>query len=315
MLATSLAFEAFGANLFDQQRGDALLNVFCDVGSTSQLMTRLHLLEEMPLMEKWVSDPTYSDVRYASVSAKIEAYKKVFELKRLDAEMIDGAGLFDRITRAFATANEYERLATNFLLSNPTCYDGVALFSASHPRGPGGATQSNTSATALDAAQHQAVMIAGASLRQRNGEPFGVQYDTLMVGPALAPLARQITGSDVGRVVGISATGAESGTRVAAATIRNVAGLTIYDGGEMRVVVNPRFVGSHANKYLYLDTTKPGCSPVALRVYGERSYALTATDSPERAKRDVYQWGVESDLALIPGAGGRKRLSTRATGT
>lgn len=301
--ATSLAFEELSIDFFSRATLSPLMGIFTDVGTTDTLTTRIHLLETLPLMREWLDDVAYEDLRYSWVTGEVKKYKKAFEIERLHASALTGAGLFDLVAKAFSGAAEtdYERFCTAYLLSSPTGYDGVGLFSASHPRGPAGATQSNTSTTALDAGQHQAVMIAGASLRDMNGEPWGVQYDTLMVGPSLAPTARQITGSDVGRVVAVSAAGAESGTRVAASTIKNVAGLQIYEGGEMRVVVNPRFVGAHAAKYLYLDTTK-GVSPIAMRVYDERSYALTDVDSPERVKRDVYQYGVESDFALLPAA-------------
>lgn len=302
--AVDIAFETLSIDFLSRARLSPLMQLFTDFGSTDQLMTRIHLLETMPLMRQWLGDVTYEDVRYSSVSAEVKAYKKALELPRLQVASLRAAGLMQQIERVFSgptVEGEYERIATDYLLSNPTGYDGVSLFSGSHPRGPAGATQSNTSSTALDLAQHRAVMSAGSQLRDANGEPWAIQYDTLMVGPALAQTAREVTGSDVGRVVGINASGAETGTRIAASTIRNVAGLKIFDGGEVTVVVNPRFVGTHANKYVYLDTTK-GVSPIAMRVYDERAIAMTADDSPERAKRDVYQWAVEADLSLLPAA-------------
>ena len=59
-------------------------------------------------------------------------------------------------------------------------------------------------------------MAAGASRVDDNGEPLRIAFDTLIVGPKLYQIAAEITQSKE-RIAAVSAAGAESGTRVAAA--------------------------------------------------------------------------------------------------
>ena len=303
--ATDIAYQAIAEEFFNRSRQVAHFDAFCKRGTTDSLINVKDVIESMSQLREWISEKEYSDARYSNVVTRVKSYEKSFRENRLTVEagLRDGS-LAARIAQNFGALldDDLDVIATNYMLSNPTGYDGVALFSASHPRGPGGATQSNTSATAFSGAQHNAIMVAMASLRDVNGRSWKIQPSTLMVGPSLAKLAREVTESKM-RVAAISATGVEATAAVVAATsIDNYAGRQIYEGGDVRVLVNPAFVGTFANKYLYVSSTGDARA-TSLDIYRKpRAVAQTQLADEARFSRDEYRYSLEVDLCLSPGA-------------
>ncbi len=197
-------------------------STFAEVVPTGSKVNEIDVLETMPVIREWLGSKEFASSRASSKSVTVKKYEKSMEIDRLDLTA-DKTGLIARRIKAFLGqdgAQIYDKLLTEALIANGTGYDGVALLSASHPRGPSG-NQSNTGTTALSFAQHEAVMIIGASLRDQNAEPIGISYDTLMVGPKLAGLTREITQSNE-RVISVNNAGDETGTRVAAASAPNM---------------------------------------------------------------------------------------------
>lgn len=78
-----------------------------------------------------------------------------------------------------------------------TCWDGLAFFSASHVIQHTGATQSNTSSTALSYASLVAARVAMMKIKDDNGEPLLVMPNLLVVPPDLYDTALKITGSAI----------------------------------------------------------------------------------------------------------------------
>ncbi|MBP7550381.1 MAG: Mu-like prophage major head subunit gpT family protein [Gemmatimonadaceae bacterium] len=301
--SASIAFRAYATDLFAGTGQRALFRTFSEVfPAGTEYTQQLNVLEALPVIRKWVASREFPDAQFATVSATPEPYEKSFSENVEIANRSSGDALMARLTRWLGNPDrDFDKIVTEYMLSNPTGYDGVALFASNHPRGPAGATtQSNTSTTALSGPQHRAAMVVGSTLRDETGESFEIQYDALMVGPALAALAREITGST--RRFALNAAGAEATASVVAATTApNFGDLTVYDGGEVMVVVNPRFVGTYANYYLYVDSTK-GAKPIAV-FQGETSVTeRTSPDSEPVFTRNVYEWGVKHVLTLLPGA-------------
>lgn len=301
--ATAIAFRAIADEVFDPSRRPVgPYSLFTEVGDVDAYVNEFDVLESMPVVREFLGAREFHDVVFAYVRATPKTFEKSFSEDRKRA-ISDPAGLLRRLTSWLGSAEQdFDKIVHDFLFTNPTGYDGVSLFSTSHPRGPNGGTQSNRSTTALSGAQLRAVSAAMASLRDANGEPFGIQPDTIIVGPNLAALAREITGST--RFAAINASGVEATSSVvAAATVPNANGLRVYDGGEMAVVVDPRFVGSWADRYLLLDTTR-GAKPImAMRFRGGSRVVERVTDTDEsRWAYDRYEWAVEHDVVLAPGA-------------
>lgn len=300
----STTFHAVFDEIFENGT-PGLYPLFTEVIGTSSKVNELDLLETMPVIREWIGSKEFQSIRASRLSATVKKYEKSFEIDRLDLQA-DRTGLIGRRIRAFMSQDGgriYDKIATDALLANPAGYDGVAVFATTHPRGPAG-NQANTSTTALSFSQHEAVMVAGMGLRDQNGEPLGIAYDTLMVGPKLARLAQEITQSTE-RVLGVDASGAyDSGTRVAAASVPNAfgPGVDIYGGGSMRLVVNPRLVGAYDDHYYYFDTSKAARPLIMFEFRRPEAIDQMQMDSEARFLLDKYRASVECDVVVTAGA-------------
>jgi phage major head subunit gpT-like protein len=291
--------------VFDQiftNPGTRLFEVFSERIATDSKVNEIDILETMPVIKEWIGAKDFDSIRASYLQATIKKWHRSVEFDRLDVTA-DKMGMIGRRLSAFAaaTSKDYDKICTDALIANGTGYDGVALFSGSHPRGPANATQSNTTTSAFAAGTLETALVAGASLRDLNGETYGVSYDTLMVGPKLAKLARELTQSTE-RVIAVDNAGEETGTRVAATTIPNRLGLEVYGGGQLTVVVNPRLVGTY-DDYWYLFDTQLGPKP--LHLYVMRDPELVSQiqmDDEARFLLDKLRWSIEADVVAAPGA-------------
>lgn len=273
---------------------------FTEIIATDSKINEIDVLESMPQVRQWVGSKVFKDIFASSLTATVKTYEKSVDFKRIDI-LTDRTGKIARRLRAFLSAGGsggsiYDFLATAALVANGTGYDGVSLFSASHPRGPSGATQSNTSTTALSFAQHDAVMQAGPSLRDLEGEPIGISYNVLMVGPKNQKIAKEITQSTE-RILPVSAAGVEATSSVvAAAAIPNV-----FGGGDLTLVVNPRLVGSYDDHYYYFDTMtgpRPVLGYELTPPHAEEQFSM---DDSMRFHQDRLAASVECDVVFAPG--------------
>lgn len=274
--------------------------LYTEVQATSSKINEIDVLEAMPVVREWTGAKLFGSVRAANLSATVKKYEKSFAIDRLDLAA-DKMGMVGKRIAAFLSdaGQMYDKICFDTLVSNsgngPTCYDGVALFSTSHVRSAG-TTWSNKTTTALSFAQHDTIMQAGAALRDDNGEPLRIAYDTLIVGPKNFKVAAEVTQSTE-RLAAVDNSGAESGTRVAASTIPNV-----YGGGQMTLVVDPRLVGSQDDYYYYVDS-KRGPKPLMLFEFrAPEALEQTAMDSESRFISDQLRYSVECDVVVTAGS-------------
>lgn len=297
----SITYKSIADEVFEN-RPPGEYQRWTDVRSTDSKTVEHDAMEAMPVVREWTGAKQFKDVQAASVSHTIKTYEASFRIKRLDL-LTDRTGMTARRMRSFLsdTAYIYDKLSHEALVANGTGYDGVALFSSSHPRGPAAATQSNTSSTALSHAQFEAVMVSGASLRDANSEPLGISYNVLRVGPKLAAIAREITGSNE-RVIAVADDGLEAGTRVAAATGPNFRGVQVFSGGSVDVIVDPRLVGTYDDYYYFFDTTRGAPALVGYEFRSPEAIEMSAMDDDARFHRDEFLYSVECDVVFVPGA-------------
>lgn len=296
----STAFKTFGDEIF----GKSLPGVFSrytDVMPTDSKTVEHDVIEAFPVVREWTGAKQFGDAQAASQTITLKTYERSFKIKRLDL-LTDRTGATAKRMQSFLndTASIYDKLAHEALIANATGYDGAALLSASHPRGPSG-NQSNTSATALSHAQFEAAMVAGAGLRDVNGEPLGISYSLLRVGPKLAALAREITGSNE-RIISVANDGLEAGTRVAAAAGPNARGLQVFSGGSVDVVVDPRLVGTYDDYYYLVDTSRGVMPIVGYEFRAPEAIAQDQMTAEGRFLSDEFRYSVECDVAFAPGA-------------
>ncbi len=106
-------------------------------------------------------------------------------------------------------------------------FDGVAMFASTHPLNPAGNQSNNFTTTALTAANFSVVRAAMAAYTGEDGEPLGVNGDTLIVPPALEDTANTIVTATVG-----------------------ASGATNVQKGQARVVVVPELANAGTTWYL-----------------------------------------------------------------
>lgn len=275
-------------------------STFADLQPTDVEVNTYDVLEAMPIVREWVGPKQYPNVHAASASLTMKGWESSFSIKRRKF-IGDRTGRTARaISQWLRGVDIRDQIATDVLVSasgaGPTGYDGQPIFSASHPRGPAAATQSNITTSALSFANHKAIKIAMTSLRDAHGRSLRISPDTLMVGPKNVDLAREITESKE-RIISVAADGLEAGTRVAAAAIPNV-----YAGGDMRVVMNPRLVGTYDDYCYYLDTTKGARVIGGFVMRSEEAQEQTDMSSSARFENDEFRFSVEADLVFGAGA-------------
>jgi phage major head subunit gpT-like protein len=269
--------------------------------NTGSKVNELDILETMPVVREWIGSKVFQSIRASNLTATVKKYEKSFAIDRLDLAA-DKLGMIGRRISMFMSGDAstiYDKICLETLVSNsgngPTCYDGQALFSASHPRSSG-TTWSNKSTTAFSFAQFDTLVQAGASRTDDAGEPLRIAYDTLIVGPKLWKLAAEVTQSTE-RIAAVDNSGAESGTRVAAASIPNV-----YGGGSMTLVVDPRLVGTFDDYYYLIDSSR---GPKPLVMFSFRSptpYAQDGMESEGRFMEDQFRYSVEADFVVTAGS-------------
>jgi phage major head subunit gpT-like protein len=188
-----------------------------------------------------------------------------------------------------------EKPLWDFIFGNPTCIDTSALFATTHGYGALGATWSNKSTNALSPAEFFTGISGMAALVYENGEPAGYYPKTLMVGPSNEKMADDLCGSD--RVVPIAATGLEAyASAVAAATKSN------FMSGRMKVVINPRMIGTYDDYWYLLDTGRPGAPPIYVGdAQPMKAFAVTAPESPGMIQASKAVFYAEAFAGLMGG--------------
>jgi len=263
---------------------------------------QVDFLGAMPKLRKWVGPKEFQVMRPYEFVATLEKYEKSWEFDRMDVEY-DQTGLVNRrINAALADVGRwYDTIATDTLVANPTGYDGVGLYSSSHPHGPSGATQSNTTTSALSFSTFETAMVNFQLLADEQGEPFDMEAITLMTGPKLWPIAMEIIEADA-KPVGVDAgnnfrqPGDAAGTNVAATTRYNVW------QGKVRYVLNRRLRGTY-DDYWYLFGKITGAPPILLYVGRDpQAVRKDRMEDDQRFNNDIYQYSVESDATGVAGA-------------
>ena len=125
-----------------------------------------------------------------------------------------------------------------------SAYDGAAFFSATHQ--DGGPVQSNTAGgAALATASYFAGRASMWSLTDDEGDPLGLQPDTLIVGPSQEELGLQLTQAD------LVASGGAGVTNVAQRTAN--------------LMISPRLVGAAASHW-FLVSAASAAKPIILQI-------------------------------------------------
>lgn len=256
----------------------------------------LDALGPSPAVRQMTGSRRFANLRAYALRVPAVTYSAdAIELPRIMVDN-DKSGIVNRRLANYLgmTADFLEKPVIEKLLSNPTGIDQTALFSNSHPYGPGGATWNNITASGLTQTTLEAGFVAMRSYRFENGEPGGFRPTTLVVGPALEREALDLIGD--ARMLPVDNTGAPdaSGSVVAAVMIKN------WVGGRLNLMVVDRFAdGTHDTDWFLADLSKPGIRPL---VVGEaRAPQGNVVDQPNSEpvlQRDSYAYFVDAVAAI-----------------
>jgi phage major head subunit gpT-like protein len=305
LAASNVAFEigfegVFGGN----QQLPGAYTFYSDVrtGANTEF-TYLEMLANYPQAREWVGPRRIQLFRAYEQQIKLKTYEVTTSVPRKTLQYRDRIGAVGKTLTDWLAGQKvaFDRTAFQAYLSaagaGPTCYDGAALFSASHPHSGAGGNQSNIGAAAnLNASTLETAVTAMSSLTLENGEPAGFQPNILMVGPALARRAKALVGADV-RVITIDANGKLDAvsSAVAAATGPNMF------NGEMTLVVDTRRIGAVAGttvSYFWdlIDNSRPGIKPMIKTVgMALEPTILNQPDSDNMFWRDNVIYGMKGD--------------------
>jgi phage major head subunit gpT-like protein len=255
------------------------------VPSDGDTILMMNWIANHPVMRVWRGARVYKAMRHYSTTITMEKYEASFFMDRTLVEQ-DKTGLINRAVQMSlsGTASEasIDRTVAEQFDSNsgagPTGYDGVALFSASHPNGPAAATQSNLgSGTNLSANALIAAEAAGANLRHENGE------NAMGVGASLKRRVLDLLSQD--RLQGITAGGVldASASLVAAATRSN------SYAGEFTPILDAR-----VTTYFWdlLCTTKPVKAMVHFDIQKPEPQMVTDPNDSGVFNNDQYLYGL-----------------------
>lgn len=291
-------YRALEADLFgDQMPGN--YELWTDVVPTDSETMEIDWIGETPLMEEWLGARRIDEMRAYLHTLTLTSYQAAIGIKRRTMQYNRSGVVAKRLNTFLSSqAQVYDLQSMAKLVSNPTGYDGVSLFSASHPfSSDSGSVFSNYSTNALTRANYETARAAMQSYTTEKGRNFAIVPDTIICGPLLEKVAKEIFSVSDRRVT-VDQGGAEATQfGIGATSITNV-----WDG-ELRVVIDRNLKGSTKQYYWFLlDTSKPGVRPIiALEGMKPKAVNQTNMEDEQRFHFDRFIYGVEGDFSF--GAG------------
>lgn len=300
LAASNVAYQVGWDGAFTKQVLPGTFSLYTEVmtGVTSEV-TQFEQIANHAVGREFIGARRERFFREYSFSTKLKTYEGTHRVPRKTLEYRDKHGIVAKGIQDWINnqKTEFDRTAFAAYMSaagaGPTCYDGAALFSASHPHSAVAGNQSNIGAGAnLAAGTLESAMTAMGSLTLENGEPAGYNATHLVVGPSLARRAQALVGADT-RVVVVSATGAQDVTSagVASSTAPNMF------NGQLTLVVDTRRIGSVAGTAVnffwdLLDLSRPGIRPM-MKLVGKAPTPteLTQPNDPNVFFKDDYLYG------------------------
>lgn len=299
----SIAFDTLAKQFFG---GPVLPGAYAEytnvqTGITSAT-TEKDVLANTPIMRKWVGPRREQKLRAYSQRITLDPYEATMSVSRMTLQYRDKQGQIADAIKSFLQNEKvaYDLSVHEKYVSNsgagPTGYDGVALFSSSHPHAPGGTTQSNTGTAAFSAANLDAVIATMTSYRFENNTPMRITPTHVRVGPKLAMQAAAVLNTNT-RLVAINASGAEATSSVVAATaVDNVW------KGTLQLIEDPNLIGTMDDWWEVLDLSKGDAKPMQLLV--GRAPEPVHQDQmwcDRRFQLDEFLYGLEGDWAADAG--------------
>lgn len=295
ILAAQSRFTAAYSAMFGAGPGGVAPLFTMDV-PTDGLATSIPVITSFPRFREWVGSKQVADVRALMQTVLLKTYEKTVGFSRkevvYDPSGAVGAGIDNWVANAAQAG--FDDIAIASLIANTQLgYDGVSLLNASHPFSF--STGNNITTTALSFESYRAARAAMALFADELGTPLGVTPKTLLVGPQLERIAKEIAGPL--RPTNVSSAGLydQAASVVGMATLENVF------QGDITVIVSSWITGT---QWFLMDTTKAGLRPYIRTV--AREFEPIFIDGAEmsasdRFFKDKYYFSIEGDSSFAPG--------------
>jgi phage major head subunit gpT-like protein len=272
------------AQAYRSELDRSLADQLATVVNTTLPAQRYGWLGAVPPMREFLDERQAGGLSPYTVTIEDKTFEATIAVERKAVED-DQLDLIRLRIRDLATrvATHRQQLVVQALASGTTGtgYDGKALFAADHPTGR--TTYSNIGDDALNDQSLATAMSQMMLVPDETGTPLGIGPDTLLVGPKLQWVARELAESPV---VVYKANATDT---VASTPYRNVL------EGRLRVIVSPFLSGDSEDDWFLLDTSR-AIRGVILQQRSDVPVEFTAMDRGDASEsafmRDRYYYGV-----------------------
>jgi len=286
--AARTTFTTLVSSALDRLKAGGLETTFAQRFTGEGSAVTITMAGAMPAFAAWEGDAVFGGFREYSITCPFGRQKAGVALKR-EQVAYDKTGMVGQKLANFTSdvGYLYEKLVIERLVANPTCLDGVALLSNTHPFGDAaGTVWDNLTTDALSFTAYDAARAVGEAFTDEAGEPLNLNYDTIIVPPNLRRTALEIANAE-DRPVSVSTVSALNG--VVGAT-----GITNVYKGDLTVIVSPRMT---ASKWIMMDSRY---KPIGLVVWRDPEAHVTDDMSGEiRQRRDDFLYGIEADVRCV----------------
>lgn len=268
-------------------------------GFTGKKTMEAMLVGPPPGLQEWTGARPHKQLRGYTHSATTKKYVATLDIPVSDYLSAGADAIVARVKSMLAAAqtNSLGQIIHDFafpaIASTPTAYDGIGLFGTHVHAGSTAGTAVNHSSTAFGATAIEAADTFASTIKNEEGMLLGISYDTIRVGEKLRNSAMALFDARASeRVIAVDNTGAETGTRVAAASSYNVF------QGRKRIIVDPF---ETTLRYTLHDTkVAPQDKPIWLGF--SRDFELQQQTTPESTsvfEHDMVSFGVVVEFALM----------------
>jgi phage major head subunit gpT-like protein len=177
-----------------------LAEIATDVPSTTAINT-YGWMAKLLKMRKWEGPRIIQNLKSHAYQVENDDYEVTVGVDRNNIED-DQLGIYNHLFTDLGAQVKLwkDPILKTALQAGTTAlgFDGVPMFSASHPLNPAGVQSNNFTTTALSATNFGVVRAAMMAYTGEDGEPLGIMPDTLVVPPQLADLANTIVTAEFG---------------------------------------------------------------------------------------------------------------------
>ena len=229
------------------------------VGNSAHTTIKLPFMEQFACMRKWLGARQIKNLEGKVIEMHEEPYEETVGIKAREIET-DNWGMYMPSIQQMAVSGKalWDQLAIKALLEPKAWIDNKAFFATDRKYGK--SVICNKTTTALSHSTFKTARQTMFAYAGHAGEPIAVNPDTLMVGPALEFVARDILENDFEL---------DSSGKIA---VRNSC------KGLAKLIVNPRITGTYANYWFMMCCSGP-IKPVA--VQKSKEAALISKNRPD----------------------------------